>query len=128
VDGLLLQDWVTIQGSANMTVTQGEQGWLDVSAYDDVVFSLDVKNALISGGATTLNYETAPVPHDAAFVGMVPGLTPPAVGVTVTPALGLYANVPLAQYLRWRFTSTSTSFSVTFRLWIAAYSLTQSQS
>jgi hypothetical protein len=122
MDCFLLQDWVTVQGSSAVTVlTQGENGWLDLSAYQDIVGWLDVKEF----SATPLvGYQTSCTKDDALFVTMAPpgGLpTSPTTGVTTTALLKGFATPPLARWLRWQIAvSPSAAWSITFRIFIAA--------
>lgn len=44
MDCFCLQDWVTIQGASGvLSITQGENGWIDLAGYQDVVAWLDVR-------------------------------------------------------------------------------------
>jgi hypothetical protein len=85
----------------------------------DAVFYLDVKQP---GSGITINYQTGPRREDSSFVTM---FAVPIASTTTTRAdavLGAYAQVPMAKYVRWQLGFTSAS-SVTFRLWMATYSL-----
>lgn len=65
--GYLLQDWITLRGTASgATFVQSEPDWMSFQAYSDIVFWLEVK-AVTLGGLTsmTLDYETAPVKDEA---------------------------------------------------------------
>ena len=64
MDGILLQDWVSLAlGSAIAppTITQGAECWFDAKALNDAVFFLDVKSA---DSGITINYQTAPQRED----------------------------------------------------------------
>ncbi|HTC70880.1 MAG TPA: hypothetical protein VK662_15020 [Acidothermaceae bacterium] len=122
MDSLLLQDWVTIQGAANLGVTQGADFWLDVTDYEDLIFYLDVKSVTTTNIAGFF-YETAPELDDASFVAMVSGFVP-TLGVQTMAVLATYSACPAARYVRWRIAgNTGGAWNITFRLWIAAYSL-----
>ena len=122
-----MQDWVCISGAGGnptpliTSIPQGADAWLDVLPYEDLVFYLDVKEVT---NTVTMNYETAPIPQESSFLPMVPpfALTP---GLRVDPVLAAYAAIPRAQFVRWRLTNAggSGSWDVTFRIWLAAYSL-----
>jgi len=118
----ILQDWTTIRGSsAVLTMTQEEPGWLDLSPYQDVVFWLDVKEALNS---PTITFQTSPSKDDYLFAAVAAGQVMPAAGATapvVVSALMYTASVPLARYLRWQITS-SGAWDATFRVLVAANS------
>ena len=122
VETLLLQDWVTIDGNIGVaSVTQGADAWLDIADHEDLIFYLDVKQLT---NAPLMNYETAPVREDRSFLPVITPFTL-ATGVRADPALFAYALTPPARHVRWRVTSTNTSLSwnVTFRVWLAGYSL-----
>ncbi len=52
---LVLQDWTTIRGSSTNTVTQGADQWLDMTAFQDVQFWLDVREVTLGGATESLN-------------------------------------------------------------------------
>ena len=118
---LCLQDWVTIRGTAELSsISQAAGKWLDLGAYHDVVFFLDVKQV---DPSTQINYETAPVQEESAFL---PVVTTPilSVGVRSDTVLSLCAGIPLARYVRWNLTNpASSAWGITFRVWAMAYSL-----
>ena len=111
-----LQDWTTIQGGV-VTVLQGEEGYLDLTPYQDVIFWLDVRQATGTPGVT---YQTSPTKDESLFQGMVTAVAMAAASTpTVTKALLSSATTPIARYLRWSITGT-VSWSATFRIIIAA--------
>ena len=115
---LLFQNWVTLSTTPDfLTITQGATSWLDVAAFEDLVFFLEVK---LQSGVATVNYQTAPVPEEAAFVTMLPSV-PLVAGVRADRVLASNAQVPVARHLRWQL--TGSAISATFRIWVAAYSL-----
>jgi len=125
MDSFVLQDWVTIRGAANTTITQGESGWLDLSPYEDVVFWLLVTE-VTGSPAPTLVYQTAPTADETFFAAQTLGMTGTAVGLTpsmtavVTPAFAWSAPFPLARYVRWQLIPSSAAFDVTMRIVVAA--------
>lgn len=120
--GICLQDFVTIRGATSVTsITQSEAQWLDLQAFQDLVFWLDVKE-LTSGGATTFTvaYQTAPTKDDSLFVNMASVTI--AAGVAVTSVLKDTATNPLARYVRWQLAVTgspTSAWDATFRIWVA---------
>jgi hypothetical protein len=109
-----LQDRVTLRGgSAITTITQGENGWLDLMGFEHAVIWLVVNELTAGGGTVTLAYQTAVRPEDDLFISMAGAATTmpftPAVGVTVTPLFKDWLAVPLARWLRWQLTATGTS-------------------
>lgn len=116
---LLLQDWITLSTSLGSHTTQGASSWLEMGAFEDVVFFLDVKQQ--SGVVAHLTYQTAPVPQDSAFVPLLPSITL-STGTRADAALAVCATTPIARFLRWQLFCDGAT-SVTFRIWVAAYSL-----
>lgn len=119
----VLQDWTTIRGTSGATIVQGEDGWLDLSAYQDVVFWLDCRE--VTGASNTLNYQTSPTRDETLFQNMLAaGITMAAASTpVVSKALLSGAAVPIARYLRWSITGTAvTPWDATFRILIAANS------
>jgi hypothetical protein len=115
---MLVQDWVTLQLTAD--AAQGADKYLDVSAYEDLVFFLEVKQIL--SVQLTMEYQTAPNRLSSDFVTMV-SFTP-VTGVRTDAVLASYAAVPIARYVRWYFsTGDGGNGNITFRLWAAGYSL-----
>ena len=122
MDALLLQDWVTIDANAQIaSVIQSADCWMDVGDAEDLVFFLDVKEV---ANAPIMNYETSAVAEDSSFLTIIAPFTL-GTGLRVDPALLAYAMTPAAQYVRWHITSSnvSASWNVTFRVWLATYSL-----
>jgi hypothetical protein len=123
----ILQDWTTIRGGGSVTtVTQQETAWLDLGAYQEVVFWVDVKentnNSTAGGPGPTLYLQTSPTLDDSFFQSMVAGVTMTAsASPTVVPALLTNATVPLARYVRWQIVGT-VSWDATFRIAVAANS------
>jgi|HubBroStandDraft_1064217.scaffolds.fasta_scaffold03873_7 hypothetical protein len=121
----ILQDWTTIRGASTvLTLTQEEEGWLDLSPYQDVIFWI---SATSSTNTPTITFQTSPSKDDALFMALAPGYTIPTTGVPgggpmVVAALMSTALVPIARWLRWQLTATSGTWDATFRVLIAANS------
>jgi hypothetical protein len=126
LDAFLLQNWVSINAASALTsVAQGEDdpcGWLDISAYEDVAFHLEVKSVT---GTVTMYYDTSPSRDETSFSPLLPGFTM-ATGVRVDQAIAAHTIPPHAQYLRWRLTNPggAGSWGALFRIWVSAYSPT----
>ena len=122
MDTLCMQDWVTIKGAAEVaSVTQSSGRWLEVGAYQDIVFYLDVKQA---DPNTQLNYQTAPVAEESAFLTIKSSPASLSVGVRSDAVLSVCSTFPLARYVRWKLTNpASSAWGITFRIWVAAYAL-----
>jgi len=111
---------------------QGQDEWLDLSAYQDLTFWLDVRNvSTVSGGAATVTmyFETSPAADESLFQPVVVpnaanGLA--SIAASATPTIvkaPMYsAAVPIGRFLRWRLHSTTASWSATFRVLVAANS------
>jgi hypothetical protein len=116
----VLQDYTTIRGGTGAsTITQGEAGWLDLSAYQDVIFYIDTREAT---GSPTIYFQTSPTKDESLFTAMVSGGTGLSAGtVTAVKALMSGATVPVARYVRWQIIGAPT-WDATFRVLIAANS------
>jgi hypothetical protein len=117
----ILQDWTTIRGASGVsTITQDEDGWLDLAPYQDVVFWLDLKE---STNTPMITFQTSPNKDDALFQALVPGTSLPTAGFSaplVVSALMLNASVPVARWVRWQLTATTGTWDASFRVLIAA--------
>jgi hypothetical protein len=119
----ILQDWITIRGAVT-TVTQGEDAWLDLTAYQDVVFWLDCRE--VSGSTTpTITFQTAPTKDESLFTAMATAST---LSTTTNPTIvkttlsGASTLTPIARYLRWQLLGPSGTWDATFRVLVAANS------
>lgn len=131
--GYVLQDWITIRGSATLTdVVQGENDWMGFSSFQDIVFWVDIREVTNpTSGAINLSLETAPTKDDILFQAMqtITGIT---TGVTLKPNILSAAGttVPLATWVRWRLHPTGSStqpWDVTFRVLAAANRVVRGQ-
>ncbi len=117
----LLCDWTTVKGTSSTSpVIQGEDQYLDLAAYQDACFWVDVRSVT---GTVTLNLETAPTKDEGYFKAMISatGLTTLAAAATPTAysALVSSAAVPLARWVRWKLISASANWDVTMRIWVS---------
>lgn len=126
MDGLVLQDWITIRGQGGptvRTVTQGADCWLDLAAYRDLVAWVDVREVSADAAVSVqLTFQTAPTLDEMLFVAMAPPLSL-TVGLTLLPMLAPLAQAPLSRFLRWKLgpsTTTTAPWDVTFRCLLAA--------
>jgi hypothetical protein len=116
----ILQEWITIRGSVT-TVTQGEDGWLDLTAYQDLVFWVDCRE--VTGTTPAISFQTSPTKDDSLFTNVIASANLAAnAAPTVTKALLASATVPVARYLRWQITGPAGTWDATFRVLIAANS------
>jgi hypothetical protein len=125
----LLQDWVTIQGISSpgppitIPFTQSEAGWLDMSAFVDLVSFLEVDEASSGLGTIALGIQTSPTKDDALFQNMNDVSLTLATGMTVGVLLRDTAFCPLSHWLRWQIIPTvpgTTTWHATFRIWVSA--------
>lgn len=123
---IVAQERITIRGNSSVaSITQGEEGWLDLFPYQDVWAILDVAEASTGGGsAFQIFLETSPTLDDFFFAAMIAGVSLSTVGTTVKPILLNTATVPIARWFRWRNAQTGATgtWDVTFRLAIAVNS------
>jgi hypothetical protein len=124
MDSFVLEDWTTIRGAANITVTQGESSWLDLGPYEDVVFWLLCSEA--GSGVPSLLYQTSPTKDEAFFAAQTLGMNGSAIALAasstpiITPVLAWSAPFPLARYVRWQILGPGSTFDVTMRIVVAA--------
>jgi hypothetical protein len=124
MDTLLLQDWVSISAitqiaSQTVFLTQSAAKWLDVTAFEDLVFYLDVGS--VQAG-TKMSYQGSPSRDDAAFTNLVP-LFSVSPGQRVDTALVEY-SVASPKYVRWQLHTASGGTGPTqstFRVFVAGY-------
>ena len=116
----MLQDWTTIRGSVS-TVIQGEDNWLDLTEYQDVVLWIDCREATANN--VTITFQTSPTKDEILFQTLatastlVGQATPVVVNATLTKAV-----TPVARYLRWVIAGSGSPWDATFRVLVAANS------
>jgi hypothetical protein len=130
----LFTNWVTVRASSSpaiLQVTQGEEDWIDLSAYQDLVAWVDIRELTLpvpAGGNLFLDFQTAPVLDDAYFTSLINttgGITLAAAGSpTVVRMTKDNTLVPLSKWLRWRLNTNNVTptqtWDVTMRIWLAA--------
>jgi hypothetical protein len=128
--GVLLQKLIGLTGTlANQIVVQGEEGWLDVSSYQDAMLWIEAKAIYVPAGMTlNLIVETAPVKDEASFLPLYnPAASAfPPVGTTVMLARAANASAsypPISNWLRWKIITTGSPgggfWALTFRIWVS---------
>jgi hypothetical protein len=126
VIGGVWQDWITLRGNFTAgtgmgvaTVNQSESSYLDVTDFDDLVVSIDVREVT---GSVVLFFQTSAAREDASFVSIGSSITLTA-GATpqVVRFLAAYGPTPIARYMRWQFTGSGGTYDATFRLTFAAH-------
>jgi hypothetical protein len=116
----IVQDWLVIKGAGSDSVTQDEAFWVDLEAFQDVVFYIECREATSS---PTLALQTAPAKDESLFSNLVSTVTLSASGTPqIVPALMPTATVPLARYVRWKVTGPAGGWDATFRIIAAANS------
>ena len=119
----ILQDWTTIRANtAGGSVVQSEESWLDLSAFQDLFFWVDVREVT---GTVTLFFDTSPTADESLFQPLVAGGQ--ALTASTTPTLVrapmTSASVPVARYVRWRASGSGANpWDATFRVVLAANS------
>ena len=116
-----MQDWITNDGNGTTPFVQSRSGWMDLAAYGDVTFWLDVRSVSPPGaGSLTLTYETSPTMDESAFKSLA------SITLTTSPNpslthVALASNPGLGRYVRWKLTGTAAgNWSATFRIFVAA--------
>jgi hypothetical protein len=128
-----LQDWTHIRGSVNASVVQDAAAWFDLERYCSFWPMIDVRGF---AGTPLLYLEFAPTAEEALFttidgpdsIAGVGDITKPsmypigAVGYQATPLFGGPPqagglNLP-SRFMRWRVTSITASWALTFRIWL----------
>ena len=124
----VLQDFTTIRGAYNVSVTQSESSWLDLEEYEDLIVWLDIREITLPTGTSasvTLNLQTAPIKDEYLFVNMVTGYTnttgaPPTSAQIFKVILAQNPTVPLGRFVRWQIVPTvnggSAVWDMTFRI------------
>ena len=127
--GYTIQDWITIRGATTIQqINMAEPDWVGFSAFEDIVFWLDVREVTIplSAGTVNVGYQTAPAKDEILFVNMA---TPVAISAALaTPSitkvlLSQNPTVPLARWVRWQLNTSGTptqTWDITFRILAAA--------
>ncbi len=115
----ILQDWTTIRGSVT-SVTQGEDGWLDLTPYQDIVLWVDCRE---SSGTPAIQFQTSPTKDETLFQNMMSSATNLTASTTpqIVKATLAAATTPLARFVRWQISGTPT-WDATFRVLVAANS------
>jgi hypothetical protein len=101
----VLQDWTTLLVDKTIkNVVQTEELWLDLSAFQDVVFYYQVTAKTTPAGTSMrLILETAPSKDEALFQSMGFGGVSASTSPTLVPVLlSSFDVAPLAQWARWR--------------------------
>ena len=102
------------------SLPQASQRWLDVGAFEDLVFTIDVRET--TNTSLKLTYETAPSRQEGLFLAMLPAFAL-AVGRRVDRVFTNMAAVPPARFVRWRMIcqTPGSVYDATFRIWVAAF-------
>jgi len=115
----LLQDWTHLEGTSGNAIIQGEEGWLDLSGYTDVVVHLSTKSC---GANVVFQYQTSPSKDADLFSDMTAAapITPGSDARVVTPLRFASLSTPLARWLRWQINDSAGAYEATFRIWVSA--------
>ena len=112
-----MQSWVTVGGATSSTVVlQPEPDYLDVSAFQDLAFYVEVAE-FPAGPAGFLLLQTAPVKEEDYFRDLL-ALNPTA-GLTID-VVRWSTSLPPARWLRWRCHAKATNWTMTFRICLNA--------
>ena len=121
-----LQNWITLTGDGNSpaVVPQTDDGWLNLEAYRDLQFWIDVSDLDNSNGAITLTFQHAPLRDETMFYPSISATSIASTGLTVRSAMFDYAcssaGLPLSKWLRWMITGPNGNWAITFRIFVSA--------
>lgn len=121
----VLQDWITIRGSTATPITQGESEWLDLAAYQDVSFWLDIRE-FSGASAPTIAFQTAPIKDEVLFqpmLALIPLTLTPSNPYRVPITIATNPSCPVARYIRWQLVGPGSAWDVTFRVLVSADAL-----
>jgi Concanavalin A-like lectin/glucanases superfamily len=115
-------DWVTVRGSSTVTtVTQSDEGWLDLLGCAEAQFFVEIAEVTAPvgsvSGSVLLQLETSPTGDESTFVAVAgPIVCTPTTAPIVLKTASLGA-VPLCRFNRWKvLATTAASWDVTFRI------------
>ena len=118
---IVMQDWVTIKGTAGNSVSMDATKWIDTGPYQDFFAYVDVREAT---NITTINIETSPNRDELMFTAA--GATTFAIGNNlvrvVLSSIGTFT--PIGAWTRWRCVAPAGAWDITFRILAAGNSLT----
>lgn len=110
-----MQEWVTVRGATSgIIVLQPEIEYLDISPFKDFVGYVEVAEIVASA---TVKVQTAPAKEEAYFADL---FTVSATGVSANVVRYSSASPAPARWLRWKCSSGSASWSITFRIHVNA--------
>ena len=115
----LLQDWTTLQGTGVGSFSQSATKWLDLQAYRDAIFWLEVSALTTVSTELYMNYETAPIADADLFAPMVTEflMAAAATPVVTKVLLSQGPSCPVAGFVRWRIRANAAAvWRVTFRV------------
>jgi len=117
---IVMQDWVTIKGTANNSVIQDATKWLQTGPYQDMFFYIDVREL---SNITTINIETAPSRDDVLFQAAVSAAV--TIGTNFKTALLTVGGTtpPIGAWTRWKCVAPAAVWDLTFRILAVGNSL-----
>jgi hypothetical protein len=132
---LCLQDWVTISSSANSTVIQNSEQWLDIAGIEDLAIYCEIAQLTEQASVTRIDVQTAPVKEEAFFNIAPTGGSDfiarfqfsTSVDLGVQPIMVVRWSALTAasgdrqlpsRFLRWILRVGGAATSITFRLWL----------
>lgn len=128
-----LQDWVTVRGVDQLTVSQDEERWLDLDGFSDATLWIDVAEVTPPGGiasnAVKLAVQTSASADESYFIPLAPvvsyGTTAQWQQPTAAPLVIRSGTSPLtnnlSRYVRWQIVpSGSGPWDIAFRIRVLA--------
>ncbi len=116
---IIMQDWITIQGTASVNIVMSQVDWILTSTFEDITFYLECRRLT---STPSMQYETSPARDDALFYRMGAAV---AIATGVTAAKNFYtanADAPVSHWTRWKLIAPAALWDVTFRIMASANS------
>ena len=117
---MVMQDWITIAGTANTNIAMSQADWLLTAPFQDITFYFECRSLL---STPSIQYETSPGRDEQLFFAMGANT---AVATGVAAAKTFYtanANAPVSHWARWKLVAPNAAWNVTFRIMAAGNSL-----
>jgi hypothetical protein len=117
----LLQPWTTVQATASFTsFTQSAEDWLDLSAFGEAAFLIDVTQVSGSEGSTIqMLLQSSPTLDESYFGPVCPAVTLAPVSTPIqVKSVRSASTFPLTRFLRWQLVAlnNSSTWGATFRV------------
>jgi len=111
---IIMQDWITIRGSASNNVIQSQSAWLLTAPFQDITFYIDVREMT---STPQFQFETAPSRDEVLFVRMGAAFAPTVGSTVVKNYYAANADAPVSHWARWKLVAPAvTPWDLSFRI------------